>query len=244
MSKRKKASGSEVNTEAWLATYADTITLILTFFVLLYSYSTIDAIKFQQISSSMQSVLTGQDATSILDFNSAGQVPIVGPPQDLGPQAGGPQEEMYSKVKKFIDVNDLENTVEIKRDSRGIIMELKDNILFDIGKADIKDSSKTILDKIGLLISSFPNDIIVEGHTDNVPISTYKFPSNWELSTQRAVNVLKYFVQTKGMSPVRFEAAGYGEYRPIASNDTYGNRSKNRRVNILITASAGVKEKN
>jgi len=244
MSRKKKDSGGEVNGEAWLATYADTITLILTFFVLLYSYSTVDAVKFQQMSSAMQSILTGQNATSILDFNSAGQVPVVGPPQDLGPQAGGPQEEMFSKVKNFIDTNNLEDTVEIKRDSRGIIMELKDNILFDIGKADIKEPSKAILDKIGVLISSFPNNIIVEGHTDNVPISTYKFPSNWELSTQRAVNVLKYFVQTKGMNPIRFEAAGYGEYRPIASNDTYINRAKNRRVNILITASAGVKEKN
>jgi chemotaxis protein MotB len=144
---------------------------------------------------------------------------------------------MYSKVKKFIDVNNLEDTVEIKKDSRGIIMELKDNILFDIGKADIKEPSKSILDKISVLISSLPNDIIVEGHTDNVPISTYKFPSNWELSTQRAVNVLKYFVQTKKMNPGRFQAAGYGEYRPIGANDTYANRGKNRRVNILITAS-------
>lgn len=237
MSRKKKAGGSEVNTEAWLATYADTITLVLTFFVLLYSYSSIDSIKFKQLTSSIQSVLNGQDSNSILDFGSVGQVPIVGPPQDMGPQVGGQQEDMYSKVKNFIDSNKLEDTVEIKKDSRGIIMELKDNILFDIGKADIKEPSKAILDKISVLISSFPNDIIVEGHTDNVPINTYKFPSNWELSTQRAVNVLKYFVQTKNMNPERFQAAGYGEYRPIAPNDTYGNRGKNRRVNILITAS-------
>jgi len=237
MSKRKKAPESEINTEAWLATYADTITLVLTFFVLLYSYSSIDSVKFKQLSSSLQSVLTGKNDTSILEYNFEGQVPIVGPPQDMGPQQGGQQDDMYNKVKKFVDSNNLKDSVQIKKDTRGIIMVLKDNILFDIGKADIKTQSKSILDKIGSLLASLPNEVIIEGHTDNVPISNYEFASNWELSTQRAVNVLKYFVQNKGMNPKRFQAAGYGEYRPIAPNDTYANRAQNRRVNILISAS-------
>ncbi|QGU95092.1 OmpA family protein [Clostridium bovifaecis] len=236
MSKRKKPEGSEVNTEAWLATYADTITLVLTFFVLLYSYSNIDAVKFKQLSTSLQSVLTGQNSTSVLEFNYNGEVPIVGPPQDLGPQQGGESQGMYSKVKSFVDTNNLKDVVEIKKDTKGIIIELKDNVLFDTAKAEIKEPSRGILDKISKLIGSFPNEIIVEGHTDNVPIHNYEFASNWELSTQRAVNVLKYFVENKGLNPKRFQAAGYGEYRPIAPNDTYANKTKNRRVNILIVA--------
>lgn len=236
MSKRKKPEGSEVNTEAWLATYADTITLVLTFFVLLYSYSSIDAVKFKQLTTSLQSVLTGQNSTSVLEFNYNGEVPIVGPPQDLGPQQGGENQGMYSKVKNFVDTNNLKDVVEIKKDTKGIIIELKDNVLFDTAKAEIKEPSRTILDKISKLIGSFPNEIIVEGHTDNVPIHNYEFASNWELSTQRAVNVLKYFVENKGLSPKRFQAAGYGEHRPIAPNDTYANKAKNRRVNILIVA--------
>lgn len=236
MSKRKKAPEEEVDTEGWLATYADTITLVLTFFVLLYSYSTVDAKKFDQLSSSLQSVLTGQSSTSILEMNYDGEVPIVGPPQDMGSQSGGESNGMYGKVKSFVDNNGLKDTVQIRKDSRGIIMELKDNILFDIAKAKIKGPSRQILDKITILLKSFPNQIIVEGHTDNVPIHNNEYDSNWELSTQRAVNVLKYFVENKKLSPKRFQAAGYGEYRPIAKNDTYGNRSKNRRVNILITA--------
>lgn len=237
MSKRKKAPEGEINTEGWLATYADTITLVLTFFVLLYSYSSIDSIKFKQVVSSLQSVLTGQDSKSILPYSFSGEVPIVGPPQDMGPQQGGQQEDLYKKVKSFVDSNNLKDSVQIKKDARGIIMVLKDSILFDIGKADIKTNSKPILDKISALLNSLPNEVIIEGHTDNVPISNYQFPSNWELSTQRAVNVLKYFVQNKGMKPERFQAAGYGEYRPIAPNDTYANRAQNRRVNILVSAS-------
>lgn len=244
MSRRKKIQSSEGGAnEEWLATYADTITLILTFFVLLYSFSSIDAVKFQKISSSLQSVLSGKNNDSILEFNMSGEVPIVGSPIDLGPKQTGTteSEEIYKKIKGFVDSNNLKDTIQIKTDSRGVIMELKDNILFDIGKAEIKEPSKAILDKINSLIATFPNEVIVEGHTDNVPINTEKYPSNWELSTQRAVNVLKYFVQVKGQNPQRFQAAGYGEYRPIAPNNNYTNRAKNRRVNILITA--GEKEK-
>lgn len=241
MSKRKKAPESEINTEAWLATYADTITLVLTFFVLLYSYSSVDSVKFKQLTNSLSSVFTGQNSNSILQFNYNGEVPIVGPPQNMGPQEGGEQDQMYNKVKNFVDSNNLKDAVKIKKDSRGIIMELKDSILFDIGKADIKEESKPILDKLSVLMASLSNEITVEGHTDNVPIHNYEFASNWELSTQRAVNVLKYFVQNKGFAPNRFQAAGYGEHRPIAKNDTYENRAKNRRVNILI--STGEKEK-
>lgn len=237
MSKRKKAPESEINTEAWLATYADTITLVLTFFVLLYSYSSIDSVKFKALTSSLQSVLSGQNNSSILPYNYDGEVPIVGPAQEMGTQQRDAQEDMYKRVKGFIDANNLEETVKIKKDTRGIVMELKDSILFDIGKAQIKEPSKPVLDKIADLINSLPNEVIVEGHTDNVPIHNYEFASNWELSTQRAVNVLKYFVQTKGLEPKKFQAAGYGEYRPIAPNDSYVNKAKNRRVNILISAS-------
>ncbi|MCY6370381.1 OmpA family protein [Clostridium ganghwense] len=238
MSRRKKIQPSEGSNDEWLATYADTITLILTFFVLLYSFSSTDNIKFQKISASLQSVLSGKNSDSILEFNMSGEVPIVGSPIDMGPKQTGSteSENMYKKIKGFVDNNNLKDTVQIKKDSRGIIMELKDNILFDIGRAKIKEPSKEILDKINSLISSFPNDVIVEGHTDNVPIHNEKYPSNWELSTQRAVNVLKYFVEVKGQDPKRFQAAGYGEYRPIAPNNNYANKAQNRRVNILITA--------
>lgn len=237
MSRKKKNKESEVNTEAWLATYADTITLVLTFFVLLYSYSSIDAIKFQKLTNSLQSVLSGENRTSPIDFEYTGEIPIIQPSQDVTQGKNSETEDIYSKVKSFVEANELKDVVEIKKDVRGVIIELKDNVLFDSARAIIKEQSRPVLDKITNLIVSFPNEIIVEGHTDNVPIHNYEFASNWELSTQRAVNVLKYFVENKGLDPKKFQAAGYGEYRPIATNDTNANRAKNRRVNILIVAS-------
>ncbi|MCY6959609.1 OmpA family protein [Clostridium brassicae] len=244
MSRRNKNQQEEPKeNNDWLATYADTITLLMTFFVLLYAFSMVDQTKFQQIAASMNSVLTGNNATSILEMNTSGDVPVTGSPVDMGPKQTGntEKESMYNKIKSFVDSNKLKDTIEIRKDSRGVVMELKDNVLFDTAEADIKESSKPILDKINSLLATLPNEIIVEGHTDNVPIRNYKYASNWELSTQRAVNVLKYFVEVKGQNPKRFQAAGYGEYRPIAQNNNDTNRAKNRRVNILITA--GEKEK-
>lgn len=243
--KKVESSGGPTGSE-WIATFSDTMTLLLTFFILLYSFSTVDANKLKQISSALQSVLTGQSGNSIFDYNMKyGEVPIVGEltettqvPLDKG--SGEPN--MYETVKEFIDKNKLENIVQITEDSRGIIIQLRDNILFESGKADLKENSKSILEKISSLILSFQNEIIIEGHTDNIPISNYKFASNWELSSGRAISVLKYFVDVKKVNPYRVSAHGYGEYRPAMPNDTPEHRAANRRVNILIVTKEKEKE--
>ena len=235
--KKVESSGGPTGSE-WIATFSDTMTLLLTFFILLYSFSTVDAGKLKQISDALQSVLTGQSGNSIFDYSMKyGEVPIVG---EITETAQIPIEEgiteptMYDTVKKFIDDNKLESVVQIKEDSRGIIIQLRDNILFESGSSDLKENSKSILEKISTLILSFPNEIIIEGHTDNVPIKNFKFASNWELSSSRAISVLKYFVDIKKVSPYRVSAHGYGEYRPAMPNDTPEHRAANRRVNILI----------
>lgn len=243
MARKKKDSGDGLRGDEWIATFSDTMTLLLTFFILLYSFSSVDAKKFSQISSALNSVLTGQSGQTIFESNmSNGNVPLVGEdPEMINSQVGTPKEELYEKVKNFVQKNSLTDIVEVNEDPRGVVLRLRDNVLFESGKADIKEPSKAILDKINSLISTFPNAIIVEGHTDNVPISTYKYESNWELSTSRAVNVLRYFVVFKGQNPERFTAAGYGEYKPVAPNNSDENKAKNRRVNILILQ--GEKEK-
>ena len=143
-------------------------------------------------------------------------------------------EKLYNKVDNFIKENDMENEVTITKTDQGVALQLKDNVLFETASANLTDNSYPVLDKIYNLITDIPNKLLVEGHTDNRPINTEKYPSNWELSTARAVNVLKYFVEAKGVSPERLSAAGYGEYKPLADNDTWENMSKNRRVSILI----------
>lgn len=234
-----------MRTDAWLATFADTMTLLLTFFVLLYSFSTVDAAKFKQIASSLQSVLTGETGTSILDFNvKSGEVPLVGEPVPTT-TPGQNTEDVYEKVQSFIKKKKLEDTVVIKSDSRGVIIQLKANILFQSGKAEIIDKSKPVLDSINALIATLPNDIVIEGHTDNRPISNFEYKNNWQLSSARALNVLEYFVGTKGQPyPKRFKSTACGEYQPIVPNISEVNRALNRRVNILIVASEKEATKN
>lgn len=239
MARRNKngGGGDELRGDEWLATFSDTITLLLTFFILLYSFSSVDAQKFQQVASAMQVVMTGQSGDSIVDYTMKnGDVPLVGETTKLGREKGSDAKDVYDKVNKFVDKNKLKSSVEVKEDGRGIIIQLRDNVLFEVGRADIKPGSKQLLDKINGLIVNLPNEIIVEGHTDNVPIKNEVYASNWELSTARAVNVLRYFIETKRENPKRFTAAGYGEYRPAVPNNSDANRSKNRRVNIVIVS--------
>ncbi|MEG0772969.1 flagellar motor protein MotB [Clostridium sp.] len=227
----------EIKTDAWLATYADTVTLLLTFFVLLYSFSTVDAEKFRQISNSFQSMFSGDAASQILDFNIAnGEVPVVGEPQPSA-EASKP-ETMYDEIVNFIKENNLEDDVQVYENYKGVNIELKEAVLFDTGKAILHSDSLGLLNKVNDVVSKVSSRIIIEGHSDNVPIKTAQFPSNWYLSSARAISVLDYFLITKGqINPERFSVQAFGEYSPIVSNDTPENRAKNRRVNIIIVSS-------
>jgi len=227
----------EIKTDGWLATYADTVTLLLTFFVLLYSLSTIDSQKFQQIAVAMQSAFSGKADRSILEFNSSsGDVPIVGKPQLTVEDAQENENlEILEDVLTYIKENDLENDVQIYEDEKGLNIQMKDSVLFDTGKAELRSDSKNVLEKVSDLIGKVDNKIIIEGHTDNVPINTPAMPNNWHLSSARALSVLDYFLDSKKiLNPQRFSAQGCGEYRPIAKNDTDEGRAKNRRVNIIV----------
>jgi len=143
--------------------------------------------------------------------------------------------EILEDVLTYIKENDLENDVQIYEDEKGLNIQMKDSVLFDTGKAELRSDSKTVLDKVSDLIGKVDNKIIIEGHTDNIPINTPAMPNNWHLSSARALSVLDYFLGSKKiLNPQRFSAQGCGEYRPIAKNDTDEGRAKNRRVNIIV----------
>ncbi|NLK94059.1 MAG: OmpA family protein [Clostridiales bacterium] len=236
--KREKPKLPESN---WIDTYADTVTLLLTFFVLLYSISSVDTQKLKQISQALNQVLTGSSANSILEYDIYdGQVPLIGGESKIEPtdeEGEGAENQTYEEVKEFVESNDLASVVSIISDERGVIIQLKDSILFETGEAELKEDSFDVLDKINALISTLPNNIIIEGHTDNVPIKTAQFPSNWELSGARASRVLRYFTEEKSQNETRFLSQGCGEVKPLVANDSDENRAINRRVNILIVAS-------
>ncbi|MGL4774130.1 MAG: OmpA family protein [Clostridium sp.] len=240
MARKKRGVSDGPRGDEWLATFSDTVTLLMTFFILLYSMATVDTAKMEQLSKAFNEVMLGKKGESILEFNMYnGDVPLVGGESvqtDMIEQGQTSQSAMYDEVKAFVQENSLNEVVQITEDERGIILQLRDSILFETGMANLKPESINILDKINDLIGSLPNSIIVEGHTDNVPISTSKFDSNWDLSAARAINVVRYFTENKGQNPTRFSAQGYGEYKPIVQNNSVENRAKNRRVNILLVA--------
>jgi len=226
--KRKK---TDISGTAWINTYADTVTLLLTFFVLLYSMSNVDTQKFEQISVALNNMFTKNPAESLLnDKNPEGEVPIVG---EETPQKDAEKSvDLYSQIQQLIDKNTLQGQVKLTKDERGINIELNEKILFDSGKAEIKTDFATTLNKISEIIVSIGNLIEIEGHTDNVPISgVYK--NNRDLSYARANSVLEYFA-SRGISQNRMVTKAYGEWYPIKPNDSDANRAENRRVNILI----------
>ena len=241
MARKKKVSQDAIKADGWLATYADTITLLLTFFVLLYSMATIDNEKIKQLSTAFRTFMSGEEGATLMQYDLYdGEVPLIGG-ETSDPVQGGEgiteQEKIYNDIKNFVESNNLSEVVEIIDDERGVAMQLKSNILFETSSSNLKEDSKIILKKINSIISSLENPILVEGHTDNRPINTDRFPSNWELSADRAVNVVRYFVEVLGEDPKRFSATGYAEFKPVAPNNNYENMAKNRRVDILIVTS-------
>ena len=234
---RKKKSGQGPAGATWLDTYCDTVTLLMTFFVLLYSMSSLDSEKIKQLSNAFNQVMAGKSASSILEYNLYdGEVPLVGGESKYEDQITdqSTSQQTYDEVNEYVQDNQLNDVLSIVQDERGIILQMKDSILFETGEANLKPESKAILDKVSDLIATMPNNIIIEGHTDNVPIANSHFADNMELSSFRALSVARYLIADKGFDPYYIKYSGRGEYVPIASNDTVEGRRLNRRVEIKV----------
>jgi chemotaxis protein MotB len=211
----------------WLLTYADMITLLLALFIILFSISTINKVKLQRLVRDLGGGFNSQDA-------------INNPPNGMTTSATKDDlQAMQAQLQSYISSNNLQNKVQTKitRDGKKrelVITLLSDKQLFESGKADLKPFTKTILDQVYKQLKGRANEVRVEGNTDNVPISNFQFPSNWELSAARATGVARYFVEDDGLAARRISALGYGEYRPKFPNDTDAHRASNRRVDVVI----------
>lgn len=232
----KKTKGAPV----WMVTYSDLVTLILVFFILLFSMSQIDVYKFKSIAESFRD-------RQILDFNPS-IVPFEHPPesQDEGQEVSNRdkndtgQEEstldhLLSEIEAFLKENGLEDTILANRTERGVVLVLDEQVLFETGEAEIVGGSNAFLDKVGSMLKTIPHLVKVEGHTDNRPITTFRYPSNWELSSARASSVIRYLAEHFQLDSARFMAVGYGETRPVVPNTSPENWEKNRRVEIVIS---------
>jgi chemotaxis protein MotB len=243
MSKRRKLDLDEHEEhidESWLIPYADILTLLLALFIVLFAASSINISKYDAIMKSFKSELTG---TKIENKNT-GLSPVkktISKPQATTTNTAPPASQnndpeldaLKQKLEKYIADNHLQAIVTLGDTKRGIEISLKDYILYDSGKADLKESSFKTLNAIVGLIQTVPNPISIEGHTDNVPIGNAAFASNWELSSARAASVLHYF-ESKNVADSRLQFTGYGEFKPLFPNDTKEHRQANRRVNIVI----------
>jgi chemotaxis protein MotB len=211
----------------WLLTYADMITLLLALFIILFSISTINKVKLQRLVHDLGG---GFNSTDAINNPPNGQT-VSATKDDL--------QAMQAQLQSYIQQNKIQSQVQTKitRDGKKrelVISLLSDKPVYDSGSADLKDQTKKILDAVDSELKNRPNEVRVEGNTDNVPISNAQFPSNWELSAARATGVARYLVEDKGLSPLRISALGYGQYRPKYPNDTDAHRAGNRRVDVVI----------
>jgi chemotaxis protein MotB len=145
-----------------------------------------------------------------------------------------PADKLKDHLVKLINDNGYGNVIKLDENERGITIHILDEILFTSGDADLSTSSLSVLNNIGNILKNLPNDIRIEGHSDNIPINTVKFPSNWHLSVTRALNTAYYLINDVGLQPDRVSIVGYSKYKPIATNDSPEGRTINRRVDITI----------
>ncbi len=206
----------------WLLTYADLITLLMAFFIVMYAISNVDAARYQALASSLRS--------SFFAGNSYVELPLQGVSQTEKEPLQALGEEMATALAEM----GLEGQAAVFRTERGVVISLYGAVLFDLGKADIRPDAARVLDRIAVALGRVPNYVSVEGSTDDLPINTALFPTNWELSVRRATSVVRYFIDNHRLSPSRFLATGYGEFQPMFPNDSPENRSRNRRVDIVV----------
>jgi chemotaxis protein MotB len=228
----KKPKKQPKGCPAWMATWSDLMSLLMCFFVMLFILSSIDPAKFNAAAASFQNAFSG-----VLE-----SFPSVLITRDVFiPKMGGDQQnkrmaiQAAQKVRSAIEREKLEDAIKVSVTESGIAIKIADPIGFESGSADLQPRLYGVLRDVALVINEAPTSLIrVEGHTDNVPIRTARFPSNWDLSAARALSVVKFMAQNGGVDPARLSAIGYGEYRPLVPNTTAEGRRTNRRIEIYI----------
>ncbi len=263
----------EGNDQAWMATFADLSTLLLTFFVLLLSFANMDVVQFREMLGSMKEAF-GYQTVNFGNFNP----PVLSVKKDSsettekdrkneatadastaeGKDGEGEQDadgagagkdektenvakselaardlQLLKELEKMVAQEKMQSSIELAVSSRGVVIRVRENVMFKRGTDRIVDEAFNFLNEIAALLRRFDYDVIVEGHTDNRPTRSRKFPTNWELSAGRAISVMRYLAEVGGVDPRRMGAAGYADMRPVASNDTQNGRLKNRRVEFL-----------
>lgn len=267
---RRRREDIHINHERWLVSYADFITLLFAFFVVMYSISQVNDSKYRVLSDTFieafnqptdsqtnaepseqlnpsndvitpidmgktaQATPEQQETPSVISdvgevANAISSVPTAVDPSTKSDELSQISDLVTEKFSQLID----DQMVQVSSNELWLQIELKDSILFSSGSAETSEQAQKIFDEIAAILKGYSNPVQVEGFTDNIPINSAKYPTNWELSSARASAIVKYLT-TKGVAPERLSAVGYGEYQPVASNETDVGRAQNRRVAIMV----------
>ena len=165
-------------------------------------------------------------------FGGSSDVPSV--IKEVSPKIVTPLDKLKNNILNLINDNNYSSSIRLEENSRGVTIHILEDVVFPSGSADLKKGSQIVLSQLAGIIKELPNDIRIEGHTDNIPISTKQFPSNWHLSVVRALNTAYFLISEEGLDPEKVSIVGYSEYKPIESNETALGRASNRRVDIVI----------
>ena len=255
---KKQKHPEHVNHERWLVSYADFMTLLFAFFVVMFASSQVDSNKMGRFTQAFHGATTwnmfdepgagmmpSQDTASVSGLKEARKGAKKGRDKDAAKEDAPPPEAPTKDLKKALEQK-LKSKPELVAlhliEAHGeIILRLPERLLFDVGAAEVRPQGREAVIALANELGLHDVSVRVEGHTDSAPIHTAQFPSNWELSGARAMNVLRVISETKQMAPDRLSASGYGEYHPISPNDTNEGRAQNRRVDLVIVVGPDAK---
>lgn len=227
MARKRKAKPGKKGLDGWVMTYGDLMSLLLTFFVLIVSFSSVQESKFQEAALSLQGAFGVMKSPPT----------VVQMKQLVVPHLAKKEREdiIYElhKLERSLLESEQDQEVDVEVTEKGVTFRINAPFLFDSGRATLKDQTRVVLDRLSEFCRKFPYPVRIGGHTDSIPINNERFPSNWDLSAARAAAVARFFQKT-GVAPERMAASGYGEFQPVAPNDTAEGRGKNRRVEIFM----------
>jgi chemotaxis protein MotB len=222
VSPRQRGGGQD----RWLLSYADFVTLLFALFVTMYAVSTVDTDKLVPAASSMRSAFEGETPPVTSQPVTELGVVVAQPPRHL--------DRVRNELARALADAIAEGRLELIEDSRGLVVSLPERATFAPASTEMTPTARELVGRVALAVKPFDRPLRIEGHTDNVPISTREFRSNWELSAIRAAAVIGFLIERVEFDPRRLSAAGYGEFHPRVANDSAENRARNRRVDIVI----------